>query len=197
VKVAEDGELLVKGPNVMKGYYQNEAATREVLEPDGWFHTGDIGEIDQDGAVRITDRKKDLIKTSGGKYCAPQNLEGALKGNALVSNAMVHGDLRPYLVALLCVSEEGARKLLGGQVTATTPYAELAKHPQVQAALEQVVAELNATLPPYSTLKRFAVMDHDFTQESGELTPTLKVKRKFCAQKYAAQLEALYSGAAA
>jgi long-chain acyl-CoA synthetase len=194
LKIASDGEILIRGPHIMRGYWQNEAATAEVLEPDGWFHSGDIGELDREGFLRITDRKKDLIKTSGGKYCAPQNLENALKTHAIISNSMVHGDTRPYLTVLICVSEEAARKLVG-EAGANVPYAELVKRPEVKAAVQQAVSAVNAVQPPYGTLKRFAIMDHDFAQETGELTPTLKVKRKFCTQRFLAQLDALYSQA--
>ncbi len=195
LKLAADGEILIRGPNVMKGYYRNEAATAEVLEKDGWFHSGDVGEIDQDGFVRITDRKKDLIKTSGGKYCAPQNLENLLKTFPIISNSMVHGDLRPYLTVLVCVNEEHARTLLKDKGVTVKDYAELARHPDVRAAVQAAIDTVNSQQPPYSTLKRFALMDHDFSQETGEITPTLKVKRKFCNQKYAKELDALYAQA--
>ena len=192
LKIASDGEILVRGPNVMKGYYRNQAATDEVLEADGFFHTGDIGELDEKGTLRITDRKKDLIKTSGGKYCAPQNLENALKAHGIVSNSMVHGDNRPFLTVLICVSEENARKLLSDKGGATMSYAALAQAPEIIAAVQKAIDAVNAELPPYSTLKRFSLIDHDFSQETGELTPTLKVKRKICTQKYQAALDALY-----
>lgn len=192
LKIAEDGEILIRGPNVMKGYYRNQAASDEVLEADGFFHTGDIGELDAQGALRITDRKKDLIKTSGGKYCAPQNLEGALKSHGIVSSSMVHGDNRPFLTVLICVNEEVARKLLADGGAATLSYQQLTQHPDVVAAVQRAVDAVNAELPPYSTLKRFALADHDFSQETGELTPTLKVKRKVCTQKFGSLLDAMY-----
>ena len=189
VKIAPDGEVLIRGPGVMKGYYKAESATAEVLEPDGWFHSGDIGEIDADGYVRITDRKKDIIVTAGGKNIAPQNLENALKTHPIVSQAMVYGDKRPYLTALICVNEEAARKVAG---SAPGIYAELARRPEVRAAVQAAVDAVNAGSPPYATLKRFVVMDHDFTTESGDLTPTLKVKRKACTQRYQDLLAGLY-----
>jgi long-chain acyl-CoA synthetase len=197
LKIAADGEVLIRGPHIMKGYWQNPTATAEALDPDGWFHSGDIGELDREGFLRITDRKKDLIKTSGGKYCAPQNLENALKTHAIISNSMVYGDTRPYLTVLICVSEEAARKLLG-EPGATLTYEALAQRPEVREAVKQALDAVNATQPPYGTMKRFAIMDHDFTQETGELTPTLKVKRKFCTQRFMPLLDALYaSGKAA
>lgn len=195
VKLADDGEILIRGPHLMKGYYRNEAATAEVLGPDGWFHSGDIGEIDAQGFVRITDRKKDLIKTSGGKYCAPQNLENALKTFPIVSNSMVYGDGRPYLTVLVCPNEEHGRKLLTQQGVTVADYAELARRPEIHAAVQQAIDAVNAQQPPYSTLKKFTLMDHDFSQETGELTPTLKVKRKACTQKYLALLDAMYGEA--
>jgi len=191
VKIASDGEVLIRGGGVMKGYYKNPEATAEVLSPEGWFHTGDIGEIDADGQLRITDRKKDLIISAGGKNIAPQNIENLLKAQPLISQAMVYGDRRPYLTVLVTVSEEAARKLLQAEGV-TASYAQLAAHPQLHQAVEAAVRAVNAQLPPYSTLKRFCVLDHDLSQESGELTPTLKVKRKFVTQKYKAQLEQLY-----
>ncbi len=194
LKIAEDGEILIRGPHIMKGYYRNEAASAEVLRPDGFFHTGDIGELDKDGFVRITDRKKDLIKTSGGKYCAPQNLENALKTYPIVSNSMVHGDMRPYLVALLTVNEETAKKLLAEKGVTVGSSAELVKRPEVIAAVQAAIDEVNATMPPYSTLKKFQLISQDFSQETGELTPTLKVKRKVVTGRYKAELDALYEG---
>jgi long-chain acyl-CoA synthetase len=185
--------VLIRGGNVMRGYWANESATNEVLEPDGWFHTGDIGELDKAGFLRITDRKKDLIKTSGGKYCAPQNLENLLKTHAIISNPMVHGDNRAYLTVLVCVNEEVGRKLLAERGVTVGSYAELVKRPEIHQAVQQAVDAVNAVQPPYSTLKKFALMDHDFSQESGELTPTLKVKRKACTAKYLPVLDELYA----
>ncbi|MBL8933605.1 MAG: long-chain fatty acid--CoA ligase, partial [Archangium sp.] len=193
--IAEDGEILIRGPNIMKGYYGNEAATAEVLRPDGFFHTGDIGEIDKDGAVRITDRKKDLIKTSGGKYCAPQNLENALKTAPIVSNSMVHGDMRPYLTVLIAVNEETGKKLLAEKGVTVSSVAELVKRPEIIAEVKAAIDAVNATQPPYSTMKKFHLVPQDFTQETGELTPTLKVKRKVVTARYKAALDALYEGA--
>ena len=192
VKIASDGEILIRGPGVMKGYYQNPEATAEVLEPDGWFHSGDIGEVDSEGYVRITDRKKDIIVTAGGKNVAPQNLENQLKTHPIVSSAMVYGDKRAYLTVLVCVNEDVAKKLLADKGISAGGYAELVKRPEIIAAVQQAIDAVNSDQPPYNTLKRFALMDHDFTQETGELTPTLKVKRKFCTQKFQPILDGLY-----
>jgi long-chain acyl-CoA synthetase len=195
VKIASDGEILIRGPNVMKGYFNAPDATREVLDPDGWFHSGDIGEIDPAGFVRITDRKKDIIVTAGGKNVAPQNLENSLKTFPIISQAMVYGDKRKYLAVLITVNEESARKLLQDQgLTPPADYAEVAARPEIVSAVQKALDSLNSHEPPYNQLKRFHVMDHDFTQESGDLTPTLKVKRKACTQRYQAILDRLYDG---
>ncbi|HEX8824154.1 MAG TPA: long-chain fatty acid--CoA ligase [Archangium sp.] len=194
IKIAPDGEILIHGPGVMKGYYKNDTATAEVLEPDGWFHSGDIGELDVDGYVRITDRKKDIIVTAGGKNVAPQNIEGTLKTFPLVSQAMVYGDKRKYLVVLVTVSEEPARKLLTEKGVTPGNYAEICRRPEIRAAVQEILDKVNADLPSYSTLKRFAVMESDFSQESGELTPSLKVKRKLVSQKFKQVLDGLYEG---
>ncbi|SEU33556.1 AMP-dependent synthetase/ligase [Stigmatella erecta] len=194
LKIAPDGEILVRGPCVMKGYYKNPTATAEALEADGWFHTGDIGELDADRYLRITDRKKDIIVTAGGKNVAPQNIENTLKTFPLISQSMVYGDQRPFLVVLVTVAEEAARKLLLDKGVQASSYAELGKRPEIRAAVQEILNKINSDQPPYSTLKKFEIMDADFTQESGELTPTLKVKRKFCSQKYAAIIGKLYEG---
>jgi len=195
VKIAPDGEILMRGPNIMKGYYNAPEATREILEADGWLHSGDIGEIDPAGFVRITDRKKDIIVTAGGKNVAPQNLENSLKTFPLVSQAMVHGDKRKYLSVLIAVNEDVARKLLtDAGVTPPASYADVAARPEIVAAVQKVLETLNSHEPPHYQLKRFHVMDHDFTQESGDLTPTLKVKRKACTVRYQAILDHLYDG---
>jgi long-chain acyl-CoA synthetase len=192
IKIADDGEILIRGPGVMKGYYKNPQATAEAIDADGWFHSGDIGEVDRDGHVRITDRKKDIIVTAGGKNVSPQNLENLLKTYPIVSQAMVYGDRRKYLTVLVCASEEAARKLLSDKGVPAGNYAEISKRPEIVAEVQAVVDQINKDLPPYETLKRFILADHDFTQETGELTPTLKVKRKQVTLTYKRQLDALY-----
>jgi long-chain acyl-CoA synthetase len=190
VRVAEDGEILVKGGGVMKGYYNAPEATAEVLQ-DGWLATGDIGEVDADGFLRITDRKKDIIVTAGGKNVAPQNLENELKTDPLISQAMVHGDKRKFLSALITLNEDNARKwaaengLPAGQ--------ELHQDPKLRARIQQAVDALNARQASYSSIKKFAVLPRDFTQETGELTPTLKVKRKVVTQKHKDLLDGFYA----
>jgi long-chain acyl-CoA synthetase len=189
VRVAEDGEILVKGGGVMKGYFNNPAATAEVLK-DGWLYTGDIGHLDEAGHLVITDRKKDIIVTAGGKNVAPQNLENDLKTDPLVSQVMVHGDKRKFLSALVTLNDEAARKWAAENgVPANAP---LHGHPAVIARIQQAIDALNAKQASYATIKRFAIVPNDFTQETGELTPTLKVKRKVVTQKYQRVLDAFY-----
>jgi len=190
VRIAEDGEILVKGPGVMREYYADPAATAEVLK-DGWFTTGDIGVIDADGCLRITDRKKDLIVTAGGKNVAPQNLENELKTVPLISQVMVHGDRRRFLSALVTLNAEGARAWATEQ--GIPEGATLHDHPLVVARIQAAIDALNARQPSYSTIKRFAIVPRDFTQETGELTPTLKVKRKEVTRNHQAILEAFYA----
>jgi long-chain acyl-CoA synthetase len=188
VRIAEDGEILIRGPGVMKGYWNDPAATAEALK-DGWLQTGDIGRLDGEH-LRITDRKKDLIVTAGGKNVAPQNLENELKTDPLVSQAMVHGDQRKFLSALVTLNEEAARKWATEH--GVPPAAALHEHPAVIARIQEAIDALNARQASYSTIKRFAIVPKDFTQETGELTPTLKVKRKVVTQKYRAVLDAFY-----
>ncbi len=189
VRIAEDGEILVKGPGNMKEYYRNPQATAEVLK-DGWLYTGDIGYVDDAGNLKITDRKKDIIVTAGGKNVAPQNLENELKTDPLISQVMVHGDKRKFLSALIALNDENARKW--ATENGVPAGAALHQDPKVTARIQQAVDALNAKQPSYSTLKRFAIVPKDFTQETGELTPTLKVKRKVVTQKYQAILDAFY-----
>jgi long-chain acyl-CoA synthetase len=189
VKIAEDGEILIKGPCIMKEYYNNPAATAEALH-DGWLLTGDIGEVDADGALRITDRKKDIIVTAGGKNVAPQNIENDLKTDSLISQVMVHGDKRKFIAALITLNPETSVKW--ASENGVPPGAPLYAEPRLHARLQQTVDALNARLPSYSSIKRFVVLPRDFTQESGELTPTLKLKRKQVTKNNQALLDSLY-----
>jgi long-chain acyl-CoA synthetase len=189
VRLAEDGEILVKGPGVMIGYYQNAAATAEVLH-DGWFATGDIGVLDEKGHLKITDRKKDIIVTAGGKNVAPQNLENELKTDPLISQVMVHGDKRKFLSALITLNEENARAW--GRDHGVPPGAKLHEDPRVVYRIQGTIDALNSRQASYASIKRFALVARDFTQESGELTPTLKVKRKVVTQNHKALLDSFY-----
>ncbi len=176
VKIADDGEILVRSKKIMKEYYNNPEATREVFL-DGFFKTGDIGHLDKEGFLYITDRKKDLIKTAGGKYVAPQKLENLLKINPNISNVLIHGDQKKYIVAL---------------ITLPSHLVSMANDASTYSLVKDAVAEANASLASYESIKKFAILPLDFTVESGELTPSLKVKRKFCDQKYKKEIDELY-----
>jgi long-chain acyl-CoA synthetase len=191
VKIAADGEILVKGPNVFQGYYKNEEATRETLV-DGWLHTGDIGTIDADGFVSITGRKKDIIITAGGKNITPANIEAEVKQHPLVSQCVVIGDRRPYLVALVTLDPEEAVKFAAEHDLPEDPEA-VASHPEVRKEIEAHVEKSNQKFARVEQVKKITILPRDLSQEGGELTPTLKVKRSVVADKYAAQIESLYS----
>jgi long-chain acyl-CoA synthetase len=191
VTVASDGEILVKGPNVFQGYYKNEDATRETLA-DGWLHTGDIGEIDPDGFLKITGRKKDIIITAGGKNITPANLEAEIKQHPLVSQCVVIGDRRPYLVALVTLDPEEAVKFAKENGLPESPET-VAASDQVKAALDEHVETINQKFARVEQVKKIKVLPQDLSQEGGELTPTLKVKRNVVADKYENEIEALYA----
>jgi long-chain acyl-CoA synthetase len=193
LKIAPDGEILARGANVAtRGYYKQPEATREVFEPEGWFHTGDIGRIDEDGFLFITDRKKDLIVTAGGMNIAPQNIENLLKADPFISQVMVHGDRRPYPVALITLNADELAKFAREQGVLTTDAAALVRHPKIVERVSRTVEEKNTNLQSYAKIKKFTILPVDFTPEGGELTPTLKVKRKVVSDKYKKELEGLY-----
>jgi len=192
IKIAPDGEILGRGPNIAKGYFKKPEATAEVFLPDGWFATGDIGRLDGDGFLYITDRKKDLIVTAGGMNIAPQNIENLLKGDPFISQAMVHGDKRPYPVALLTLNPEELAKFAKDQGILDTDPASLAKHPKVVERVSRIVEERNGELQSYAKIKKFTILPSDFTVENGLLTPTLKVKRKIITDKHRELLDSLY-----
>lgn len=191
LKIAEDGEILVKSDKVMKEYYKNPEATKEAFT-DGWFHTGDIGEILPGGDLKITDRKKDLIKTAGGKYVAPQRLESFLKLSPYISHVHIHGDQKKYIVALLTLDRPSVEKLAKEKNVAYTDWNSLVSSPFVQELARKAVAEANAELASYESIKKYLVLPNEFTVEGGELTPSLKVKRKVLDQKFKEQIESLY-----
>jgi long-chain acyl-CoA synthetase len=189
VKIAEDGEVLMRGPSVFRKYHNNPAATAEAIDIEGWYHSGDIGQL-EDGFLRITDRKKDLIVTAGGKKVAPQPIENAIKARTpLVSQAVVIGDRRPYCVALLTPSEETLKRFGGNG-------SKLSDSPALRAEIGKAMAEVNARLAPYESIKSFVVLQEDFSEASGEMTPSLKVKRKVVLEKYKAAIDGMYSGGA-
>lgn len=190
-KIAEDGEILVKGPQVMLGYYNDPVATAEVIQ-DGWFKTGDIGHID-DGFVFITDRKKELIITAGGKNIAPQPVENELKMDKYVSSAFVYGDRKPYLTALIVPNLERLLEYAKEKHIQYYQIDDLVMHEPVQQLFEQRLAEINKHLAPYETIKKFVLLAHDFSIDGGELTPTLKLRRKIIYEKYKYKIEDMYT----
>ncbi len=191
VKIAEDGEILVKGPNVFQGYYKNEEATRETIV-NGWLHTGDIGEIDSEGFITITGRKKDIIITAGGKNITPANLENEIKQHPLVSQCVVVGDRKPYLVALVTLDPEDAVAYAKEHGLPEDPE-QLARNPEVLEAIEGHVAKINEKFARVEQVKKVAILPRDLSQENGELTPTLKVKRAVVASKHEDEIEQLYA----
>jgi len=190
VKIAGDGEILLKGDIIFKEYFNNPSATEESIV-DGWFHTGDVGELDTDGYLKITDRKKDLIVTSGGKNVAPQNIENMLKGDMFVSQAVVIGDKRKYLTALIALSEEEIANYAQDNEIEYEDVKELSARKEVYDLIDKAVRAVNSKLPSFLTIKKFAIMPRDF-EIGEELTPTLKVKRKFIMEHYKEAIDSLY-----
>jgi long-chain acyl-CoA synthetase len=194
VKIAEDGEILVRGPHIFRGYYGKGDTVAFGAIEDGWLHTGDLGSLDEDGYLSITGRKKDIIITAGGKNLTPANLENDLKRSRWISQAMMHGDRRPFPVALITLDpEEIVRFARDNELPEDIP--ALAKEPKVAELIQGVLDEVNANYARVEQIKKFFILDHDLSQETGELTPTLKVKRNVVNEKYAAEFEALYSPA--
>jgi long-chain acyl-CoA synthetase len=189
VKIGEDGEILLRGPNMMHGYYKNEEATKETLESDGWLHTGDLGYLDDDGFLFINGRKKDIIITAGGKNITPANLENGLKQNRWISQAVVIGDRRPYLVALITLDPEEAPKFAEQHgIAPEEVYSSDAMRDEVQTVVDHV----NENYGRVEQIKKFTILPEDLSQEQGTLTPTLKVKRNIVNEKFQAEIEKLY-----
>ena len=191
IRIADDGEILVRGPNVFQGYYKNEEATRETLE-DGWLHTGDIGELDEDGYLSITGRKKDIIITAGGKNITPANLEAEIKQSPYVSQCVVVGDRRPYLIALVTLDMDECAKLAEEKGWPADP-AALAGNEGMRALIQEHLDKVNEKFARVEQVKKFEILPHDLSQQTGELTPTLKVKRNVVAEKYEKEVDALYA----
>jgi long-chain acyl-CoA synthetase len=192
IRIADDGEVLMRGPQIFAGYWKNERATREVLDDDGWLHTGDLGAIDDDGFLSITGRKKDIIITAGGKNITPANLENDLKHSPFISQAVMYGDRRPYPVALVTLDVEvvvpwAQQRGLPGDVDV------LAQHPDIHDLVQQALDSVNSRYSQVEQIKRFAILGHDFAHETGELTPTLKVRRNVIFDRYAGVFDALYA----
>jgi long-chain acyl-CoA synthetase len=193
IHIADDGEILAKGPCVMQGYYKSPEATRDVLSEDGWFRTGDIGYLDKDNYLFITDRKKDLLKTAGGKFVAPQPIENALKTSPYILNAMVVGDQRKFVVALIVPNPATVSAKLADEGLKFSSNAELAAHPRAYALIENEVSRLTTRLAKYENIKRFALLPDDFTFASGSLTFTMKLKRRVVEKQFHDLIAKLYS----
>jgi long-chain acyl-CoA synthetase len=191
VRISDSGEVLLKGAHVFSGYWNNEAATAEVFDEDGWFHTGDVGRLDEDGFLYITDRMKDLIVTSAGKNVAPAALEDRLRAHWLISQAFVFGDERPYIAALLTIDAEALAAWRGGRGATVETHVTL--DAELTSELQRAVDEANSAVSQAESIRRWAVLDIDFSEALGELTPTLKLRRKVIADKHAEEIEALYS----
>jgi long-chain acyl-CoA synthetase len=189
VMIAEDGEILARGPNVMQGYHDDPGATAEVMAEDGWFHTGDIGHIDGDGFLFITDRKKELMKLSTGKYIAPQPIEARLSSSPLVEQAVVVGNSRQFCSALIVVNRDAVAAQLDD---GTPPAAVDPEHPRVRTLLADVVERANTDLPPWEQVKKFSLLTEPWSIDGGELTPTLKIKRRVIQQKHGDVVEEMY-----
>jgi long-chain acyl-CoA synthetase len=192
VKIADDGEILTRSPAVFRGYFRDEEATADAVDAEGWLHTGDVGVLDEHGHLRITDRKKDIIITAGGKNISPSEIENKLKVSPYVREAMVVGDRRKYLVALIGVELDTVGDWAARQGVAFTTYGDLARKPEVRELIGEWVEQCNAELAQVEGIKRFALIEKELDHEDGELTATQKVKRRALEEMFAPQIEALY-----
>jgi long-chain acyl-CoA synthetase len=193
VRIADDGEILASGPNVFGGYWHNEAATKEMVDPDGWLHTGDLGELDEEGYLRVTGRKKDIIVTAGGKNVAPAVLEDRLRAHPLVSQCMVVGDGRPFVACLVTLDEEAIGPWQARHPSlAGASLAELAEAPELIAEIQSAVDDANKAVSRAESIRKFKVLPVDFTEQNGYLTPSLKVRRGVVAKDFAGDIDALY-----
>ena len=192
--IADDGEVLLRGGMVMRGYWKNEQATADAIDADGWFHTGDIGELDAQGFLKITGRKKEILVTAGGKNVAPAVLEDRLRAHKLVSQCIVVGDQRPFIAALVTLDEEALPGWLKatGKDESLTPE-QLREDADLLAELDAAVADANKAVSHAEAIKKFRVLAHDFTEENGTLTPSLKLKRGVVMKEFGDEVEALYS----
>jgi long-chain acyl-CoA synthetase len=192
IKTAEDGEIMIKGPGVFKGYFKAEEPTKEAFDAEGWFHTGDIGTIDDDGYLKITDRKKDLIVNSAGKNIAPQKIEAILRTVPIISQAIVFGDKRKTLVALLTLDEHATSELAHEKGWTFSSFEQLTIMPQLKKYLQAELGERSRKLADYERVRNFHILSHELSVEKGELTATLKVKRNEVAKNYREQIDKLY-----
>jgi long-chain acyl-CoA synthetase len=193
IRIADDGEIITRGPNVMRGYFNKPEATAEAIDPEGWFHTGDIGMIDAEGYLRITDRKKDLIVTAGGKNIAPQPIENLVRTSKFISNAVMLGDRRPFPVMLLVPEQEAVRAWAARHVVGDSGMERLVTLPEVKNKLEREVRKALRDLAQFEMPKKFLLLPRDFSVDAGELTPTLKVRRRVVEERHRAAIEALYA----
>jgi long-chain acyl-CoA synthetase len=193
LKFASDGEIFARGPNIMKGYYKLPDATRETVDAEGWLHTGDIGEIDSDGYLKITDRKKELLKTAGGKYIAPQPIEAMVKRNKFVVNAVLYGDRRKYPIVLVVPNYDNLDRWAKERNLNYGSHAQLLALADVHAKMEREVMDSVRELAKFEMPKKVLLIENDFTIEAGELTPTLKVKRRVVEKKYKDLIDRAYS----
>ena len=192
VRIAEDGEILAKGPNVFQGYYKNPELTAETIK-DGWLHTGDVGAL-EDGHLKILDRKKDIIITAGGKNITPAFIENKLKFSAYIQDAVVIGDRRKFLTALILIDEDNVTKYAQDNRIPFTTFADLTQNEEIQKLINQEVIEMNKSLSKVETIKKFALLPRQFYEEDGDVTPTKKVKRASLEKRYAEMIEQLYKG---
>lgn len=194
VRIAGDGEIITRGPNVMRGYFNKPEATAEVIDKEGFFHTGDIGRIDEDGYLYITDRKKDLIVTSAGKNIAPQPIENVLKAHPLITELVMVGNARHYPTALVVPNFETLTRAAAGEGIDVGSREVLVANPRVIELIEQAIASLSNDLAQYEKIKKITLLPHEFTIDAGELTPTLKVKRRVVETKYKDLIDRMYAG---
>jgi long-chain acyl-CoA synthetase len=195
VRIAADGEILTRGPHVMKGYYNKPDATREAIDAEGWFHTGDIGVL-EDGYLRITDRKKDIIVTAGGKNIAPQPIENRVKTNQFVLQAVMIGDRRKFPIMLVVPNFDHLQQWAAERGLQFTDHGQMLSHPMIKEKMEHEVLEGLHGLAHFEQPKKVGLLPNDFTIENGELTPTLKVKRRVVDKRYKALIDSLYSSEA-
>jgi long-chain acyl-CoA synthetase len=191
-RVAEDGEILLRGPNIFKAYFRDLLATQEAIDAEGWFHTGDVGAVDADGFLHVTERKRDLIVTSGGKKVAPQKLENLLKSNPLISQALIVGRGQRHVLALITLDVQRVRRLAEQSGIEIDQAVSLAAHPWVQAQVREIIQKTNKVLAPYEAIRNFTILDRDFTIEGEELTPTLKPRRQVIVERYKELIEDMY-----
>ncbi len=191
-RIAPDGEILLRGPHIFKSYYRNAMATEEAIDADGWFHTGDIGTIDGEGFLRVVDRKKDLIVTSGGKKIAPQKLENLLRTDPLIHQALIFGGGQRHLLALITLDQNQVAELARKEGIVMKGADEMANHPWVRARVRDIIRRKNNELAPFEAIRSFLILGRDFTVEAEELTPTLKPRRQVIAERYKELIEEMY-----